>query len=252
MALHPAAFLPSACPDKLVLICPMIFILRMSWLSSSYFLQLVSFRRGFHEYLCCDEHRTQAALCHAWWELDGCNCWRNIQLYCCAHLLRSCACILIWILLVINCPAQRFMGTAVFLTTEVQVFVAFFHCSEPLESPQPDKLHKVRFLLDHVQTQCNCLWQPRQFISIDERMIKFKGHHSMKVYMQNKPVKWGFNLSESVPLATVTTGTLRIILASKQQLGLVTSSTIPYCFYWVTYSSVDTGCLLITIIHHLL
>ena len=70
-------------------------------------------------------------------------------------------------------------GRQFFSRRRFKSLLAFFHCSEPLESPQPDKLHKVRFLLDHVQKQCMCLWQPRQFISIDERMIKFKGRHSM-------------------------------------------------------------------------
>ena len=28
--------------------------------------------------------------------------------------------------------------------------------------------------------------------SIDERMVKFKGHNSLKQYIKNKPVKWGF------------------------------------------------------------
>ncbi|GBP63857.1 PiggyBac transposable element-derived protein 4 [Eumeta japonica] len=30
--------------------------------------------------------------------------------------------------------------------------------------------------------------------SIDEHMIKFKGHNAMKQYIKNKPVKWGFKL----------------------------------------------------------
>lgn len=30
--------------------------------------------------------------------------------------------------------------------------------------------------------------------SIDEHMIKFKGHNIMKQYIKNKPIKWGFKM----------------------------------------------------------
>ena len=30
--------------------------------------------------------------------------------------------------------------------------------------------------------------------SIDERMVKFKGHNICKQYIKNKPIKWGFKL----------------------------------------------------------
>ena len=39
---------------------------------------------------------------------------------------------------------------------------------------------------------CPQYWQPHRQISIDERMIRFKGRQVMKVYIKNKPVKWGF------------------------------------------------------------
>ena len=72
---------------------------------------------------------------------------------------------------------------------------AFFHCSQPLDPTAPipnDRLARVRYLYDHLRNCCPQYWQPGAQISIDERMVRFKGRQVMKVYIKNKPVKWGF------------------------------------------------------------
>ena len=54
------------------------------------------------------------------------------------------------------------------------------------------KAAKFQPLIDHF----NIIYQRSAEIvsdhSIDEHMVKFKGHNSMKQYVQNKPIKWGF------------------------------------------------------------
>lgn len=69
---------------------------------------------------------------------------------------------------------------------------SFFQCSEPGAGDPQDRLRKVRFLYDEIRILCGLYWQPGREISIDERMIKFKGRHHMKQYIKKKPTKWGF------------------------------------------------------------
>ena len=85
---------------------------------------------------------------------------------------------------------------------------AFFQCSPPDGDPE-DRLRKVRFIYDHVRNKSRGYWQPNRHVCIDERMVPFKGRNVMKVYVKQKPVKWG---SRATPCATPrqpTTGTSR-------------------------------------------
>ena len=82
-------------------------------------------------------------------------------------------------------------GRAFFTRLRFKALLAFLHVDVPDNDPA-DRLHKVRFVYDKVRTASAQLWQPKQHVSLDERMIRFKGRHSMKVYVKNKPVKWGF------------------------------------------------------------
>ena len=57
-----------------------------------------------------------------------------------------------------------------------------------------DKLYKLRPVVDSLNKS---FWQsrnPREYLSIDESMIKFKGRSSMKQYNPMKPLKSGFKL----------------------------------------------------------
>jgi len=56
-----------------------------------------------------------------------------------------------------------------------------------------DKLHKVRFLLDHCRT-FQAEYVPHKQITVDEAMIPFKGRLGMKQYMKDKPVKFGIKV----------------------------------------------------------
>ena len=57
--------------------------------------------------------------------------------------------------------------------------------------PEFDILFKVREFLDNLNRNFESHADPEQIMSVDEQMIPFKGRHSLKVYMKNKPSKWG-------------------------------------------------------------
>ena len=57
-----------------------------------------------------------------------------------------------------------------------------------------DKLHKIRPFVNH----CNAKLQQHgvfsQYLSIDEQMVPYFGHHSAKMYIHSKPIRFGFKL----------------------------------------------------------
>ena len=61
-------------------------------------------------------------------------------------------------------------------------------------SPEFDKLFKVRPLLDFLTNSFQSTFNPSRYISIDESMIRYKGRSSMKQYMPMKPIKRGFKV----------------------------------------------------------
>ena len=61
------------------------------------------------------------------------------------------------------------------------------------DSPQKDKLFKLRPLIDALQNKCRSLEQ-EEFNSIDEQMIPSKFRSPLKQYMPNKPHKWGYKV----------------------------------------------------------
>ena len=57
-----------------------------------------------------------------------------------------------------------------------------------------DHLFKLKPIINDLQLACRSHFVPDQNISIDERMVAFKGRIEMKQYIKDKPTKWGFNL----------------------------------------------------------
>ena len=57
-----------------------------------------------------------------------------------------------------------------------------------------DRLYKVRPLLTNINRNFSNCAQLEKFMAIDEQIIPFKGRHSLKVYMRNKPKKWGYKV----------------------------------------------------------
>ena len=64
----------------------------------------------------------------------------------------------------------------------------------PRENPNHDRASKIRPIIDHFNSAFLAAVEPEEHQSIDEHMIKFKGHNIMKQYVKNKPVRWGFKM----------------------------------------------------------
>jgi hypothetical protein len=60
--------------------------------------------------------------------------------------------------------------------------------------PHPDRLAKIRPLLNILNEIFAKNFQPGRFLTVDEDMCKFKGRSYMKQYMRAKIVKWGYRV----------------------------------------------------------
>lgn len=61
-------------------------------------------------------------------------------------------------------------------------------------SPDFDRAYKIRLVMNHFNSSFQSAMNNTITQSVDEHMVKFKGHNIMKQYMQNKPVKRGFKM----------------------------------------------------------
>eukprot|EP00117_Sycon_ciliatum_P013188 scpid78025/ scgid4574/ PiggyBac transposable element-derived protein 4 len=75
--------------------------------------------------------------------------------------------------------------------TRFQALLSFLRVVDHTLEDRSDKLHKVRYLCDHICTTSCQLFQPSRNIAIDERMVKTKARFSYKQCIRNKPVKFG-------------------------------------------------------------
>jgi Transposase IS4 len=77
--------------------------------------------------------------------------------------------------------------------------IMLMHMSDNREQPAPgapnyDKLYKVRKLLEYLNINFQQHAEMEKVVSVDEQMIPFKGRLGFKVYMKNKPAKWGIKI----------------------------------------------------------
>lgn len=61
-------------------------------------------------------------------------------------------------------------------------------------SPDFDRAFKVRLVMNHFNSSFQSAMNNTVTQSVDEHMVKFKGHNIMRQYMQNKPVQRGFKM----------------------------------------------------------
>ncbi|PVD27697.1 hypothetical protein C0Q70_12868 [Pomacea canaliculata] len=66
--------------------------------------------------------------------------------------------------------------------------------SVPKGQPGYDPLHKLRPFINHLNHLFQTTYIPEQHIIIDEALCPWRGKLSFKVYMKDKPVKWGIKL----------------------------------------------------------
>ena len=65
------------------------------------------------------------------------------------------------------------------------------HFVDEREANKDDPLYKIRPLIKHIE-KSQMLYTPKQYMTIDECMIKFSGRGKFKVYIPLKPIKYGF------------------------------------------------------------
>lgn len=70
----------------------------------------------------------------------------------------------------------------------------YLHFSDDTQVNNKDKLHKVRFILDHMRNKFMSEYKPHKEVTVDESMIPFKGRLGMKQYMKDKPIKFGIKM----------------------------------------------------------
>ncbi|KAJ8365157.1 hypothetical protein SKAU_G00139880 [Synaphobranchus kaupii] len=102
-------------------------------------------------------------------------------------------------------PLELFQLTfsQIFSRTRFEAISWALHISDPDTDGQNDalrgtdrydRLFRLRPLIDEVVAACRSFYQPRQQLSIDERMVATKARIGFKQYMKAKPTKWGFKL----------------------------------------------------------
>ena len=91
-------------------------------------------------------------------------------------------------------PSQIGLGRDRFLS-----ILKYLHINDnstyiPRDQVNHDPLHKVRPLVDLLNAKFKELYTPSCNITLDEAMIPFRGRIAFKVYMKNKPNKYGIRL----------------------------------------------------------
>ncbi len=72
--------------------------------------------------------------------------------------------------------------------------MALLHVVDPATEDTSDKLRKVESFIAYFKFRCLSLYQPRQNVAIDERMVKSRHRSSIWQYIKGKPTKWGIKL----------------------------------------------------------
>ena len=75
-----------------------------------------------------------------------------------------------------------------------KALMALLHVVDPATEVQGDKLRKVEFFVNYFKTRCKELYQPKQNLAIDERMVKSRHRSGIRQYIKDKPTKWGIKL----------------------------------------------------------
>jgi hypothetical protein len=67
--------------------------------------------------------------------------------------------------------------------------------TEDNTSPDFDKMHQTRWLINALRSACKREWNLGQYVTIDENMVKYKATYcSARQYMPKKPIKWGLKV----------------------------------------------------------
>lgn len=75
-----------------------------------------------------------------------------------------------------------------------RALMSLLHVVDPATETPGDKLRKVQSFIDDFKSKCLSLYQPRQQVAIDERMVKSRHRSGIRQYIKDKPTKWGLKL----------------------------------------------------------
>ncbi|XP_015754181.1 PREDICTED: piggyBac transposable element-derived protein 4-like [Acropora digitifera] len=72
--------------------------------------------------------------------------------------------------------------------------MAMLHVVDPANEPDGDKLRNINSLLEFFKGRCKDLYQPRQNVAVDERIVKSRHRSGMRQFNKDKPIRWGIKL----------------------------------------------------------
>ena len=72
-----------------------------------------------------------------------------------------------------------------------RALMALLHVVDPLNEPDGNKLREVLGFINFLKGRFKALYQPRQHVAIDERMVKSRHRSGIRQYIRDKPTKWG-------------------------------------------------------------
>ncbi|XP_008187535.1 piggyBac transposable element-derived protein 3-like [Acyrthosiphon pisum] len=68
----------------------------------------------------------------------------------------------------------------------------FLHCADNMNINTSDKMFKLRPLIEKLKVNFLKNFQPYQYLSYDESMIKYYGRHGCKQFLRGKPIRFGY------------------------------------------------------------
>jgi len=75
-----------------------------------------------------------------------------------------------------------------------ELLLRFWHFADNEETPDNDRIYKVRDLLERVVKNYQNVMEPDEYLAIDESMIPFRGRLKFKQYIPGKAHKYGVKL----------------------------------------------------------
>lgn len=69
----------------------------------------------------------------------------------------------------------------------------YFHCADN-QNLERSKVAKIRPLIEMLKCNCQQFGIFHENLSIDESMIPYTGHHSAKMFIRNKPIRFGYKM----------------------------------------------------------
>jgi len=68
----------------------------------------------------------------------------------------------------------------------------FLHCADNMNINTTDKMYKLRPLIEKLKVNFLKSFQPYQYLSYDESMIKYYGRHGCKQFLRGKSISFGY------------------------------------------------------------